>query len=44
MMHDQAFVEYLESNEETRRFADFAMRVTTSKNKPIQDLMPNRDF
>ena len=45
-MHDQAFVEYLESNKETKRLADFAMRIANSKNKPIQDLIPNtyRDF
>lgn len=45
-MHDQAFVEYLESNKETKRFVDFAMRAANSKNKPIQDLIPGiyRDF
>ena len=46
LMHDQVFVEYLESNKETKRFVDFAMRAANSKNKPIQDLIPNtyRDF
>ena len=40
-MHDQAFVKYLESNKETKRFADFAMRAANSRNKQIQDLIPN---
>ncbi|MEK6946286.1 MAG: hypothetical protein AABX32_01655 [Nanoarchaeota archaeon] len=45
-MHDQAFIEYLESNKDTKRFVDFAMRAANSKNKPIQDLVPGiyRDF